>query len=80
MEEVILNRVVETWLIREDIFNKLWAYKITLLQRPKDKSWRLWLNSEDTDWTMNILSYLIEQPTIKECIDRALDYIENWNV
>jgi len=70
----------------ENKFNKLWKYKITLLQWPAWKSpWRLRIQSPWEDWLFtddvwNDFDYLIEQPTIEKCLDRAIRYIETWEV
>ena len=72
-EEVVFNRVIPTWWTIQDKFDKLWQYRITLIQRnDKRKHWRLWLNKE---WIKEDI-YLIEQPTIEQCLDRAIRFIE----
>lgn len=52
-------------------FDQLGAYRITLIQRPTSKHWRLWLNWRSE---YNYL-YLCEYPTIDECLDSAIDFI-----
>ena len=73
----IVNRVVPTWLTIQEKFNKLWGYELKLIQRQDHrKHWRLWLNrNSPTDY-----EYIVEQPTIEECLDRAIEYMEKWIV
>ena len=74
---IIVNRVVPTWLTIQEKFDKLWGYEIRLMQRQDEwKHWRLWLKrSSPTDY-----EYIVEKPTIEECLDRAIEYIEKWIV
>ena len=58
----------------QEKFNALGAYKITLIQRKDEwKHWRLWLNRENE----NDYEYIVEKPTIEECLDCAIEYINS---
>lgn len=74
MKTVIFNRVVPTWWTIQEKFNKLWKYEITLIQRQDErKHWRLWLDWKNEDTYL----YICEKPTIEECLDMAIEFIEN---
>ena len=66
----------------QEKFDKLGEYKITLIQRPDGhKHWRLRISKTNKEWYFTEeYEYVIEQPTIEECLDRAIRYIETGEV
>ena len=66
----------------QEKFNKLWDYQIVFIQRDdKPYHWRLWLHKRKMDWSFyKEFEYVVEQPTIEQCLDRAIRYIETWEV
>lgn len=56
----------------EEKFRQLSNYSITIIRWDKNGDWRLGLNWEDNDH-----EFIVEKPTVEECLDEAIKYVNN---